>query len=114
MITTEIIKAHLAGDVLPRPGSRESTRGTSKVVAVEDKALGDKQHSSWRRTRSSTLVTAAPNKQEGSFDRLVYLAHLEMQENAITGFCGTRAKNAPKAVEDLLEEHNQTVLLPCH
>ena len=114
MITTEIIKAHLAGTVLPRPDSREYTRGTSKVVAVEEEAPGDKQHSPWRKTRSSTLVTAATSKQESSFDRLVYLAHLEMQENIITEFYGTNAKNASRAVEYQLEEHSQAVLLPCH
>jgi hypothetical protein len=114
MITTEIIKAHLAGTVLPQPDSRENTRGTSKVVAIEDKAPVDKQHSSGRKTGSSTLATVATSQQKGSFDRLTYLAHLEMQENTIAGFCGTNAKNASRAVEYQLEEHSQTVLLPCH
>lgn len=92
MITTEIIEAHLAGTVLPQPDSRGSTRGTSKIVAVEDKAPAvDKQHFSRSRTRSSTLAPAATSKDEGSFGLLVYLAHLEMQENTIAGFCRTRA-----------------------
>lgn len=112
MITTEIIKAHLAGTVLPQPNSRAKTSGISKVMAVEDKADVDKQQTSSGKIRSPALVIATTSRQEGSFNLPVYLAHLETQENTIAGFCGTQVKNAPRAVRDELEEHSQTVPVP--
>ena len=113
MITTEIIKAHLAGTVLPQPNSRAKTSGMSKVMAVEDKADVDKQQTSSEKIRSPALVIATTSRQEGSFNLPVYLAHLETQQNTIERFRGTRAKDTPGFVEDGPRKHSLTIPLPC-
>jgi hypothetical protein len=100
MITTEIIKAHLAGTVLPQPNSRANTSGMSKVMFVDDKAPIDERQTPSRDIRSPTLVTAATSEQEGSFSLSLYLAHLETQQNTIEKYHGTNVKDILRVVED--------------
>lgn len=86
MITTEVVKAHLAGTVLPQQNLRAEKCGMSKVMAGEDRAPSEKQQTSPDASLCPTPTTAMAGSQEGRFDLPVYLAYLDTQKNQLNAF----------------------------
>lgn len=113
MITTDIIEAHLACAVLPRPELRAKTSGTSKAMTAEDKAAGDDQQTSTKKSRLPSLVAATTGEHDGRLSLPVYLEHLETQQNTIERFRGTHVKDTLGVVKENPKEHSTTIPPPC-